>query len=190
MLLGVQFIQDCHRRKSYDVLLTQLGKGAKPAISYLKGLDESKRVPYFANFSDGTKGFVDHWQSQIDKPLPERAQWLESAGSGPWKRFGQAFWGTVEPMASIADSCIAHTRILALSIWATARSKAYGAPSTTLKGLSPSLTLDPYSGRSLIYVVSGPDFKLYSVGPDGNDDLGESDESGQTPDVILESSNL
>ena len=190
MMLGVQYVQDCYQKKDFSGLQSQLGKDAKPAINYLKGLEGTKREEYFKSLSEATRLFVDHWSDEIDKPRPERSPWADQPGANVYKRIANAFWGTVEPMASMSDMCLAQTRILAVSAWARANARSKGAAKFDLKGLPRSLTLDPYSGRSLIYKVSGQEFKVYSVGADGRDDGGESDEFGQFPDTILEGSNL
>lgn len=189
LLLGVQYVQDCYRKKSFDDLLTRFGNDSRSAVNYLRGLDQSKRVSYFESFGKTSTEFVRHWESEIDKPSPSRNAWVEPDGTGPWRKFARGFWGTLEPLASMADSCVAHTKLLALSAWAMARAKAHGRPMPNLTSLPKALTADPYSGMPFIYVVSGPDFRLYSVGADGKDDLGESDENGQYPDVVLEFSN-
>lgn len=189
ILLGVQRVQDGYRKKSFDELQAQFGADSRSAVNYLKGLDQAKRVSYFDSFGKTSVEFVRHWQGEIDKPAPLRNEWIEPDDTGPWKKFARGFWGTIEPMSAMADSCVAHTRILALSAWAMARAKAHGRSSPNLSSLPKTLTTDPYSGTPFIYVVSGADFRLYSVGVDGKDDLGESDENGQYPDVVLEFSN-
>src|SRR5262249_51781472 len=48
-------------------------------------------------------------------------------------------------------------------------------------GLDPSLIVDPYTGRPLIYRMQGSDYLLYSVGPDLKDDGGVPMDEKQWP---------
>lgn len=187
MLFGVQFVQDCRQKKDYKELDKHLGRTVKQAVTYLRDLDESKRAAYFEGFADEAKGFVDHWQQQVQKARPDRVPWSEPAGARPWKRFAKAFCGTVEPLVDIADESVTRTRLLAVTAWALSAAKSTGSAPTSLKGLQTGDGIDPYSGRPLVYSASGADFKVYSVGVDGRDDGGDSDGSANASDIVLES---
>ncbi len=179
MLLGVQYVQDCRQKRTYDDLEKALGREARQAVTFLRDLDESKRAEFFDSFAAEAKACVAHWESETGRPASERSPW-DPTGYRPWKRFANAFFDTVNPVVTAGDATLARTRLFALTAYLSAQVKAAGALPQQLVGLPESLVLDPYSGRPLVYVQSGSDFRVYSVGPNFRDDGGEAD------DVTLE----
>jgi hypothetical protein len=190
MLLGVQFVQDCRREGDYDGLVKRLGRESRQAAAYLKNLGEKERPGYFDTLDAAVESYAEHAQSEAGKPRNERQDWSVPDGFNLYSRFFNAFCGTVGPMMDMADSCLAKTRLLAVSAWASARSKSSGQAPANLKPLGPQVSLDPYSGGPLVYHAAGPDFRVYSVGENGRDDGGDSDETGDGPDLVLESPGL
>lgn len=186
MMLGVQFVQDCYRAQRFDDLTQRLGKDTKPAVSYLKDLSDSKRPAYFEGFAAEAKDYADHWAGQADKPAVDRSPWEPAGADRPWRRFSRALFETVEPTLALHDACLARTRLLALSAWATAKVKVTGQAPANLSKLPESLVTDPYTGRPFVYRSAGGDFSVYSVGPDGLDDGGQDGSS----DLALESGDL
>ncbi len=49
----------------------------------------------------------------------------------------------------------------------------------------PGVPSDPFDGAPLRLIVSGKDYRVYSVGPDGVDQAGEIDESGAEREIVL-----
>ncbi|MBS1723365.1 MAG: hypothetical protein JSS66_10475 [Armatimonadetes bacterium] len=190
MLLGAQFVQDCRRDAKYEDLQSALGKDSRPAVTYLRDLSEKERPSFFECFVQELKDFAGHWEAEVDKPRPERAVWKPATENRPWKRFAKAFSGGLEPVLLACDTTLAKTRILALTARAEAGTRVSGAAPQGIQGLPESMTLDPFSGKSLFYFATGPDYRVYSVGLDGVDNGGNSDEAGETPDVVLESPSL
>lgn len=190
IMLGVQFVQDCQERKAYKVLEERLGKVARPGIDHLRGLSDEKRVDFFNDFARAMKSFTEDWAEQIDMPKVERTLGIEPENTGTWRRFARAFCGTIAPLASVKDATLARTRLMAVSAWASAKAKKTGKAPYNLAELSSAVTEDPYTGKPLLYTSSGADFKVYSVGADGRDDGGDSDEAGLSPDVVLSADSL
>lgn len=186
MLLGIQFIQDAKQKNDYKLLQTTFGRDAKQAIAYLKNLTDDKRSAYFESIAKETREFVDYWTQNIDKPMAERDTWKESPESKVWIKLTKPFAAGVPSFATMSDFAICQTKIFAISAYALANSKSNKVAPISLKSVNPKVSLDPFSGKHLIYSSSGPEFKVYSIGQDLTDDGGESDESDQEPDIGIE----
>ncbi len=185
-LLGLQFVQDCYRKKDFAELEKRFGKPAKQAVSYLKDLSDSKRQAYFEGFNSDLDSTFLFWKQESAKSKKDRIEFSEQKGSRPWKKFASAFTGTIEPLISMADTALAKTRIFAISSWAMSYSKLAGKAPTKLTGLPKGQATDPFSGQDFFYIASGSDFRIYSIGSNTQDDGGESDEMGLSPDIVLE----
>lgn len=189
MLHGVQFVQDCRRTGDYKKLEQALGRTSKQAVTYLRDLAEGKRSAYFDGFAAEIQQVCSHWQKQIDLPRPDRQPWEEPGGSRPWKRFVRSFSGSLEPLADIQDEGLAKCRLLAITAWALAAAKSTGSVPKNLEKFSKANSIDPYTGKPMLYAASGADFRVYSAGKDGRDDGGSLNLSGQDLDVTLETSS-
>ncbi len=91
-----------------------------------------------------------------------------------------------EPLLKIQDSTVARTRLAILTCEILKDVKTNQAAPKDLSGFSKDLSLDPYTGRNFAYRSSGPIFEVYSLGADGIDNAGDTDESFFAPDLRLE----
>jgi hypothetical protein len=57
---------------------------------------------------------------------------------------------------------------------------------TSLAVFSPQAVRDPFTGKPFFYQSGEGEFKVYSAGSDGIDDGGESNESFDSPDLVIE----
>lgn len=191
MLAAVQKIQDDYRDRRLGELLTQLGKDIDPAIDYLDKLrseDPRERAQYFEDFASEAELWAAHYDQALHRNARQR---LNSPGPAlkqdrPWRRFARHFFRSLEPLLAVRDECLARTRLLGLSALLLAECKANGAAPGSLTGLSKELTIDPYSGKELMYRPDGAFFLLYSIGADFKDDGGETNQEGKSPDLRLE----
>lgn len=188
--LGVQFVQDARLDGRTERLADTFGRDARPAIVYLRDLPEGKLAAYFGGFVSEVRQFSRHWAAQSDLPRAQRQDWKPEAADRPWKRFARAFCDSVPAALDVIDVLVAKTRLLSLTAWATAQAKVSGNAPKSLPSVSAWLTTDPYSGEPLVYSASGRDFRIYSVGRDLTDNGGDTDESGESPDVVLEGPDL
>lgn len=189
MLAAVQYIQDAHRSGDYSELKQKLGPLAQPVIRQLqqladKGADD--RVRYFSGLAAEADDEVAWVAKQAALLAWQRSRPPEPEGERPWRRLAQSFFGTASHLPGLSDRCVAQTRLLALHAMAIAAIKRTGNAPASITSLAEDLARDPYSGRPFVYAADGSDFRLYSVGEDGQDNGGESEESHLRPDVTLE----
>jgi len=191
MLAAVQRIQDSYRERRLGELVSQLGKDIDPAIDYLDKLraeDPKERAQYFEDFATEAELWTAHYDQALHRNAQQRVNMPGPAlkSDRPWRRFARHFFRSIEPLLAVRDECLARTRLLGLNALLLAECKANGAAPGSLTGLSKELTIDPYSGKELIYRPDGAFFLLYSIGEDFKDDGGETNQSGTAPDLRLE----
>jgi hypothetical protein len=188
MLLGVQFVQDCHRRGEHERLTAVLGEDVRKAVAYLQAMPDSERAAYFRGFASEAERTAQAAAQAALLPVSQRPSPAEPGGPRPWRRFARHYFTTLEPVQRQFDRTLARTRILAVTAWCHHTVKTAGRAPVGLDGLPSDLSQDPYTGRSLLYAGSGPDFKVASAGSDLRDDGGETDIRGLEPDLVLDPS--
>jgi len=192
MLAAVQYVQDAYRSGDFSKLRQKLGPLAHGAIRHLERLDQDDheaRVRYFRAFAAEADAEIQRVANQASLRAPQRSRPAEPEGERPWRRFAGSFFGTAAPLPGLADRCVAQTRLLALHAIAIASIKRTGSAPPSIASLAADISRDPYSGRPFVYAADGSDFRLYSVGEDGQDNGGDSDETHLRPDVTLEIGN-
>lgn len=186
MLLGVQFVQDAHKAKDYELLNKAFYKQAAPAIEYLEGMRDPDRPKYFKDFAEEAKLFADYARTAVTVPASERKSIdLTLSGERPWKRFSQHLFTPIITFLESRDRHIARSRLFALTCLAIAEGKSTGKAPAEFIGLGEA-TIDPYNGKPFPYQRAEREFKIYSVGIDGRDDGGETKGRGLEPDVTIE----
>lgn len=192
MLQGVQYVQDCYAKDDFASLMTNMKESVRDAVQYLhevKGQDAKKRPAYFEGFAKEAEEQTRYLKSIAQ--LPARSRTAEPgpalAAVRPWRAFAKHFFGSAEPLLQISDNTLARTRLAILSCQIMKQVKLSGAAPKTLGAFQAALTVDPYTGRPFAYRSGGSIFTIYSVGTDGIDNGGESDESYSLPDLKLES---
>ncbi len=191
MLEGVQYVQDAYVNGRFDDLMKNMKEDVRDGVAYLrdlKGQDSKKRPAYFEGFAHEADE-VARWLTVIaDLPATQRkTEPTPDLGSQrPWKSFAQQFFTTAQPLLKIQDCTIARTRLAILTCQILREVKAVQAAPKDLQRFPKNLTLDPYTGREFAYRASGPVFDVYSLGADGIDNAGDTDESFSTPDLRLE----
>jgi hypothetical protein len=188
MLASVQMIQDAYRKDELDGLDKRYGSTVRDAVQHmhhLKAESGSDQTKYFQGLGaevDAELGAIRTW---ISLPKAEREE-IKHPDPRPWRRLARHTLQTLRPLVDKADATLCKTRLFVLTcrIKAQVRSQQLAPP--TLTGFPEHLITDPYSGHPFGYDADGPSFKLYSVGLDLRDSGGESDETGTTPDMVLE----
>lgn len=190
MMVTAQALQDAYLSGELDRFRERWGRLAEPGLRILKEIRESRRgeAAFFAELqvkiTESTEAVRDQLaQAARDRELPE---WREKDLKA--KAFHLMISDTAWPLLALNDAAEARTRLLALEAMILLSVKESGRAPATLDDLPAALNLDPYSGLPFVYRADGPDFELYSVGPNGLDDGGETDESFSEPDLRLETS--
>lgn len=189
-MLAIQSVQDALQKNDFRDLEANLGPGVKEATDYLRNLrDEgAERTTYFQGFVDEAESVRDWLVRSAAKPTAERSRVPKPklASHRPWRRFAKHFVGVAEPLLEVDDRAVARTRLLALESDLLRRRKLKQPPLRDLRRFNPVLTRDPFSGRTFLYRADRAQYSLYSVGANGRDDGGDTDESFTTPDLTLE----
>lgn len=193
MLEGVQFVQDAYAKDNFDLLMDTMKESVRDGVQYLRDLksqDAKKRPAYFEGFAREADEQTRYLKTIAQMPARTRATepGPKLADVRPWKSFAKQLFSSVEPLLKISDDALARTRLEVLTCQILRQIKASGSAPKNLKDFPADLTMDPYTGQPFAYRVSGAIFDIYSVGEDGIDNLGDTDE-GETyssPDLKLE----
>lgn len=191
MLQGVQYIQDSYANDRYDELLKNMKEGVRDGVAYLrdlKGQDAKKRPSYFEGFAQEADIETRWLETVADMPAIERESepGPKLLAQRPWKSFAMQFFTASEPLLKIQDSTVARTRLAILNCQLLKQVKTTQGAPKDLSAFGKDLTTDPYTGRAFAYRASGPIFDVYSLGADGIDNAGDTDESFTAPDLRLE----
>jgi hypothetical protein len=192
MLQGVQYIQDAYAKDDFGDLIKRMKEDVRDGVAYLKGevkgADAKMRPAYFDGFAREADEQTRWLNSVADLPATQRKTEPPPrlAVKRPWKSFAKQFFTAAEPLLKIQDSTVARTRLAILTCEILKQVKTTQAGPKDLSGFDKDLTLDPYTGRKFAYRVSGPVFEVYSLGTDGIDNAGDTDETFFAPDLRLE----
>lgn len=189
ILLGVQQVQDDFSANKLDDLQEELGTTVKESVEYLKGLQDKKldeRQNYFNGFAEEAEANVTAFTAAAALPTMKRSRPLEVKlkQERPWRRFAPHFFGTLQPLLDIHDATTARTRLLVVTSSLMSQKEKKQLPS--LSSFPAELATDPYSGKPFIFRTDGPEFVIYSIGPNGKDDGGDTDSTFTNPDLTLE----
>jgi hypothetical protein len=191
MLEGVQYVQDAYANERFDDLMSKMQEDVRDGVAFLKELklqDAKKRPAYFEGFAREADE-QERWLLSI-ADLPALARKTEPpaklAEYRPWKSFARQFFTAAEPLFEIQDNTIARTRLAILTCELLRQVKTSQSTPPDLSKFDKDLTLDPYTGRTFAYRSTGPIFEVYSLGEDGIDNAGDTDENFTSPDLTLE----
>ncbi|HTQ09216.1 MAG TPA: hypothetical protein VMI31_04015 [Fimbriimonadaceae bacterium] len=191
MLQGIQYIQDAYFQNRFDDLMKNMREDVRDGVTYLRDLksrDASARPAYFAGFVAEADEEA-RWLTSIAS-MPEVARRNDPppplAKQRPWKSFAMELFTAAAPLLEIDDATIARTRLSILTCEILKSIKTSQIAPKDLSGFPKEITTDPYTGRSFAYRAASSIFDVYSLGADGIDNAGDTDETCSTPDLRLE----
>lgn len=189
MLKAVQSIQDAFLAGDLGPFEKALGLGARPAFAYLASLkakDAAEQASYFEGFGEEAASRGQELLSKA-RASPETWQGLDPpTGTRPWWRLADAYFAGADHLPSWWLANQTRLRLLAIRAALLARFISGNGLPASLSALPVELRTDPYTGRDLMYVPRGGEFRLYSVGPDKQDNGGDGGTTGFSPDITLE----
>ncbi|MBS1704757.1 MAG: hypothetical protein JST40_02705 [Armatimonadetes bacterium] len=189
MLMAVQMVQDAYRKQSFAQLETSMQSGSKGLIEALKTLKNEKpetAPDYFRALAREARTETNELIARAKEPASRRTPMPELKAAGrPWWVVARTFLRTGRSALGPQDEVLARTRLLIVWCWARAQASSGSAPTALAKELGDN-TMDPYTGSAFPYRASGSEFEVYSLGADGRDNGGESNESHSEPDLTLE----
>ncbi len=190
MLLSVQHLQDAFENDNYQYLQPILGSDYKDPVQFLRKLKKKSyetRVKYFHSLMEEGSVIYEKLSQDSLLPLTKREPWKPlPKRNRPWKRFSKHFFSGIKSILNVYDRTLARTRMLAINAFILKSIKEKGVSPKNLDSLADVIRIDPYSGKDFIYHADGADYVLYSVGENGKDNGGVSNDIGTSPDLILE----
>lgn len=200
MLMIDEIVERSKTPKGLDDLTSLLGEASTDGIRELEKVrgNIDKRMKFFNGFAEEAKE-RSAWMQKLatlsvagrEKAIFERDEARKASKVKPklrpWKKFSQLILSTCEPLMAANDKVLARTRLFALTCYVELSKRKKGLVPGSLSAINPRLRLDPYTGRDLHYKGSGEAYKLYSNGPNIEDDGGVCSSSDRTsPDLMLE----
>lgn len=191
MLAAVQYLQDAYQKRDFDHLRDTFGLDVREAVEYLQRLEGKKpdeRVKYFDDFKKLADRIRDRYIEMGSLSARQRTKLPEFdlRSQGAFWRFAKQFFTAPDAFFRLRDATIARTRLLAIESRLSALHKARIPFPPNLDVFSGDLKIDPYTGVPFAYRTEGSEYRLYSVGPNFIDDLGETNLSFNDPDLTLE----
>ncbi len=189
MLSAVQLVQDSLRSDKWDEVRKMLGPDAREAIAYIseRKSKTEERVAYFEKWAQEADMERDELRLRFSQPASKREEMPTFENeTRPWRRFARHFFRSGRPLLKLTDVTMARTRLLILESYVIRDIKMKKRAPASLTGVASALREDPFTGLPMVYKAQGLDYRLYSVGENLRDDGGETDESGTTPDLVLE----
>lgn len=193
-----------YEKREFDSLASKLGAGGREAVIPLRKLERGtpEAQAFFKNWESEARLEIRITEERLGSPAAKRGDWpAPTLKSRSWAGLARSFTQNLRAVIDMRDRTLARTRLLALEAFAYQSLK--GGRATTLatpaamqnamgayeksSGVK-DLLIDPYSGKSFIFRTVGTEFSIYSVGANGRDDGGKTDDSYRDPDLTLERS--
>lgn len=186
MLVALAGLQNSFEQRSFGEILRRLRDDAYAVEKTFNQLVKAPADEQIAFFR-GLRAEVDE-QVETLRARPEPAM---SGGERPrraWSTISRHFFGGACAVRQSYWRTISRTRMFALTCELYRLRKAAVPLPSDLSRFDRRLGVDPFSGGPFVYQAASGEFRLYSVGDDGADDGGETDEQGLAPDLTLEPS--
>lgn len=191
MAQAIQILQDNYRDHSLTKLSDKIGMiGQEPfkKLSELYSQDSHKRSEFFQELLTASAEETA-WLKTISG-LPAMSRSTVPAPEYPkskrWKGFVKLFFGAGRPVLGLLDATVARTRLMILELSLLELHKSNQPAPQNLNSFADDIKIDPYSGKPFMYRAVDGTIIVYSVGENGRDDGGDSDESFSSPDLKLE----
>jgi hypothetical protein len=189
MVMAVQWVMDRHKSREFGEIREKLGREVREAVDYLESMEASRkeeRPGYFRGFRDEALEMAAYSRNQMAVPLSAWKEWEPAKGAiRPWRRLATHFFTPLYPVLKSRQDSITRLRLVVISSLSLASIQRKGVAPATLPG-TDGIKIDPYSGQDFIYRAVGTEFTVYSVGRDGRDDGGETNENFSEPDITIE----
>lgn len=186
---AVQYIQDCFKTSRFRALSDLMGPDGKPAVEYLQEMQrqsQAERVRYFRQFAAEISARSQHDRLAVSKLAVGSPEPYKTTSSfRPWKRFVKHFAPGIGPVLALSNQTKAKLRMLQIFCKVKLEIIVTKKAPRTLASLPGKMCEDPYSGMPFVYRADGQEFKLYSIGPNRQDDGGDTDATGTEPDLLL-----
>jgi hypothetical protein len=187
MLQSVQYLQDRLKADDLKSLQQNMGHDVTEALRYMDQIrnNEPKRNAFFSELEKAGEDEFDLVEHDAGLSTSARTK-TKTEYTGSWKKLPKHIFGSARPLLDINDSTVARTRLLILYAELLKLGREKKPYPETLDSFSKDVTIDPFSGAPFIYHADKAEFSLYSVGKNGRDDGGDTDDTYTAPDLKLE----
>lgn len=187
MSLALQTLQDEFQKDDYSTIKTAMGKEFRDLLSPLEEFRKNgrKRADFFNALNEDLQSVSDNWRRAAALPASGRGEILKFKlkGDRSRKAFARHFFLIGRPLLQIEDRSVAQLRLLILEAELRRVARTTGRAPSSLNNVSKPWGIDPYNGRIFGYQPDGAEFRVYSVGANLKDDLGDTDAAGLDPDI-------
>ncbi|MDX2065460.1 MAG: hypothetical protein SFX74_06935 [Fimbriimonadaceae bacterium] len=185
--LWIAWLRDRQLKRDWEPVKAMFYPDGDNVARYLDARkpDPRKVNPFFTGLADEQLQLEAFWKRHggADERVPELPKFEPKR---VWRAPALHFLSTFVPMHQRYGIAAARLRILALTLGMQDRPDR-GRGLTSTAPFSDDLARDPFSGRDLMITQTPSGARIYSVGVNGVDDGGETDEAGLSPDLSLES---
>lgn len=183
----VQHLQDLVVARDMDAVKFELGRTAKDGIASLERLNGDTAAGFFQGLASEANQASSWYANLAEDPAASRPKEPEyGAGDRPWRHLSEPLFKPMESHLAMRDIYEARTRLLILSARLEAIIKKSGKAPAGLGGFPAKIRRDPYSGEDFRYRSAVEEYRIYSVGEDGSDSGGDTDDGGFTPDLVID----
>lgn len=190
MLLSLQQAQDIAQTGDFEKLEEKLGKSTHDEVALLKSIggDPIKVVGVFDWIGDDIKARSKWHIDQMQSPNPDIDP-PELKSRKNWRVLYRYFASNLDSLSPYVKKCAARTQLFMLECYLRQKVKLKAPLPATLDAFSKAAVRDPFTGKPFYFKSGAGEFKVYSAGEDGIDDGGESNETFDSPDLVIESKN-
>jgi len=190
MLLALQQAQDLAKTRDFKKLEDKLGKSTHDEVALLDSVsrDLSKVASVFDWIGEDIQARGKWHVDQMRKPNSDVSPPALKSRKN-WRVMYRYFASNLDSLAPYVKKCAARTQLFMLECYLRQKVKLKTPLPTSLDVFSTQAVRDPFTGKPFYFKSGAGEFKVYSAGSDGIDDGGESNESFDSPDLVLESKN-
>ena len=187
MLQTLQYVANIMKTEDLKGLQQNMGPDVNEAVRYIDQIrsNPKKRQAFMTELSNECEEEFSAIQHDIGQPANLRSK-PKTDFTGQWKKLPKHILGTSRPLLELSDMTLARTRLLILYAEIYRVGKQNKPYPTSLTSFTRELTIDPFSATPFLYHADQAEFSIYSVGLNGRDDGGDSDETFTAPDLRLE----
>ena len=188
MSLALQTFLDGYRRHEYGPIKNAMGREFSDLRSTLEEIEKkggAKRAAFFDSLEEDRRRLSKAWHDAAARPRSGRTEILDVKLQGDKARraFDRHFFLLGKPLLDIEDRSLARQRLLILEAELRRVVRISNRAPDSIAAVKPPWATDPYNGRTFGYQPDGAEFRVYSVGANLKDDLGDTDAAGLDPDI-------
>ena len=182
--LAMQTLVEAVRTDDYGSLKGDFGRDFRD-LAGIREMNAEKQAALFTGLEANRDRFAAAWRSAAALPASRRAKALDVKLSGDkaQKTFARHYFLIGRPLLAIEDRSVARLRLLILEAELRRAVVSRKAAPASLDRVQKPWGIDPYNGRTFGYQPDGAEFRVYSVGENLKDDLGDTDAAGLDPDI-------